>query len=77
MYLFLEELDNSVFKLAEVDSGPFFVVVGGRQGVFRETTDDLWQQDTDPDLNVSAVDDPLGVVLTVNKDELESASQGQ
>lgn len=50
VFLFLEAIDNSLFRVAGVDGGVFYVVVGGRQGVFRESTNGEWQQDPDPHL---------------------------
>lgn len=68
---------HSLSKVAEVDSDSFFAVVGGRQGVFRESTNDLWQQDTDPGFNVSAVQDPLYAArLTLDGDEFEKCEPG-
>jgi hypothetical protein len=79
VYLFLEELDNATFKLEEVKDGRFFVVVGGRQGVFRASADQ-WAQDADP--HTVDEDDKDGgaaslpAFLIVAEQDLEAATKG-
>lgn len=71
VFIFLERLDNSDFGIANVTGEFFYVVVGGRQGVLRESSPGVWEQPRDPhEVRFGAEDGPTAV-LSVALSELQ------